>query len=181
MLDRAAIPCKVRPVPYIMSELRLKDRQFIQHYMGNGHNATKAYMAVAPRASATTAASEGSRILKRPEVQAYLAEQIEPQIEAKTVLTKQDLIDYTRHGLEGCKAENNYNSLFRGVDVAAKLTGSYSQEESDQAMYEVFLNKVRIDQVNINLPSTDQPSIGRVIDGHCETIEDVTTIKEHRT
>lgn len=55
---------------------RKGDELFVQAYLGNGLNATKAYLAAHPRAKSATAEVEGSRTLGKPKVSArvsYLA------------------------------------------------------------------------------------------------------------
>jgi phage terminase small subunit len=52
--------------------LSANDQAFALAYLSNGENGTAAYLAVHPKAKETTARTEGSRTLAKPNVQAFI-------------------------------------------------------------------------------------------------------------
>lgn len=51
------------------------DELFVLEWFANGRNATAAYRSLHPKALATTCATEGWRVLRKPKVQALIAEE----------------------------------------------------------------------------------------------------------
>jgi DNA-directed RNA polymerase subunit F len=49
------------------------DERFALEYLANGYNAKQAYLAVHPKASSATAEVQGSRLLRKPKVESFLA------------------------------------------------------------------------------------------------------------
>lgn len=61
----------------LIDRLDVPRRIFVLAFILNGGNATRAYMEAYPRASYSTAKTEGPRILSKPEIQAALTQRIE--------------------------------------------------------------------------------------------------------
>lgn len=64
---------------------------FVEHYLSNGRNAKRAYMAAHPQASERAAEIEGSAAFNNPEVKAYL-EQRETEIRERLRLTTDNVL-----------------------------------------------------------------------------------------
>ncbi len=56
---------------------KIRDAKFIQHYLKNGNNATRAYLAVKPNVSPVTAGTEGYKLLQKPQIQNKVREALE--------------------------------------------------------------------------------------------------------
>ena len=57
--------------------LRCNDLLFLNTYLSNGRNATRAYQVVHPKAKYTTAAARANKLLKKPSVQAELQTRVQ--------------------------------------------------------------------------------------------------------
>jgi hypothetical protein len=58
--------------PAGLRALSATDRSFVLEYDTNGNNGTRAYLTVFPGVKVTTAATEAWRLLRNPEIRAYL-------------------------------------------------------------------------------------------------------------
>lgn len=56
-----------------LDELTQGEELFALEYLANGYNATAAYRTVHPKASDTTAATQGYRCLRKPQIAAFIA------------------------------------------------------------------------------------------------------------
>jgi hypothetical protein len=179
-----------------MKELTTEESKFVAAYLSNGNNGTEAFLTIRPDCKRTTARIEGSRIKHRPHVSAALQAHNQSIVVAgkeEAVISKAYLIDTAKWGIEACKEDRELGTLFKGVDVAAKLTGSYDSEEDDESKYAKFITKISINELTINQGvNTKEPKVvgenttssapcqPATIDGQCATIPDAVdpTIQE---
>lgn len=71
---RPAPPAHVDPPAPTLNAAAV--RLFVGHYLRNGLNATRAYLALHPNAKTTTAATEGWRLLRRDDVRDLVSSQL---------------------------------------------------------------------------------------------------------
>lgn len=145
-----------------MKELNQSEQDYIKAYLSNGGNCTDAFLTIRPHVKRDTARIEGSRMKRRPHVSAALQEHNSTQlavVQDKAILSKNDLLGHTKWGIEAAREDRELGSLFKGIDTAAKLTGSYSQEEDDESKYVQFMQKI-----TVNLTINSQETSKNVID-----------------
>lgn len=65
----------------IESRLHIHHRQFVDELLSNGHNATKAYSKIYPKANKTTARSNAAQLMAKPDVKAYYEAQVRTLME----------------------------------------------------------------------------------------------------
>jgi len=106
----------------------LRERKFIEAYIGNGCNATLAYLAVNNKANKNTAGVLGLRMLRNV------------KIEIKSILDQIGLNDIYLSGKlkEGLESES-LSIRFRYLDMALKLKNSYPVEKEKQDDHKVIV------------------------------------------
>ena len=99
----------------------LRERKFIEAYIGNGCNATEAYLAINSKANKNTAGVLGLRMLRKV------------KIELKNILNQIGLNDIYLAGKlkEGLESES-LSIRVRYLDMALKLKNSYPVEKEKQ-------------------------------------------------
>ena len=104
----------------------LRERKFIESYIGNGGNSTLAYLAINNKANKNTAGVLGNRMLRNV------------NIELKSILDKIGLNDvYLVNKLkEGLESEN-LSIRVRYLDMVFKLKGAFPVEKGKQDEHEV--------------------------------------------
>ena len=104
----------------------LRERKFIEAYIGNGGNATGAYLAINKKANKNTAGVLGLRMLRNV------------NIELKSILDKIGLNDVylVKKLKEGLESEN-LSIRVRYLDMVFKLKGSFPVEKEKQDEHDV--------------------------------------------
>lgn len=127
--------------------LSLVEQLFADQYAAQGYtNAGAAYLAIKPHVTKDTAQTEASIILKRAHVQEYLrAKPAASKITKEKLLTDADRI--TR------KAEDKaqFRAALSGIELQGKLINAFDRDEGDESQYMLFLQKVTIGQVNVQI------------------------------
>ena len=105
----------------------LRERKFIEAYIGNGCNATEAYLAINSKANKNTAGVLGLRMLRKV------------KIELKNILNQIGLNDIYLAGKlkEGLESES-LSIRVRYLDMALKLKNSYPVEKEKQDDHKVI-------------------------------------------
>ena len=167
-----------------MTELNEKEATFVNAYLTNGNNCTEAYLQVSPNVKRETARIEGSRLKRSPKVTRYLAEHNTALVqsgEEQSKINKKYLIDTAHWGIEKSKKMGELGTLFKGIEVGAKLTGAYTQDEDDETKYTKFIQKISVKQMNVNIGKNtkdygtntnvghNSPSYDDAIEGECVT------------
>ena len=108
----------------------LRERKFIESYIGNGGNSTLAYLAINNKANKNTAGVLGNRMLRNV------------NIELKSILDKIGLNDVylVNKLMEGLESEN-LSIRVRYLDMVLKLKNSYpvEKEKQDENRKVIFL------------------------------------------
>jgi len=104
----------------------LRERKFIESYIGNGGNSTLAYLAINNKANKNTAGVLGNRMLRNV------------NIELKSILDKIGLNDVylVNKLMEGLESEN-LSIRVRYLDMVLKLKNSYPVEKGKQDEHDV--------------------------------------------
>lgn len=121
-------------------KLNKKYQAVADEYMINGFRAGPAYSTVYKTCSPETAETEGPRVIRLPQVQAYI-ESIQAENRKKYEVTKEELIEVTKRIM--LTQEKVYApASLKAVEILAKLFGYNAAEKHD---------------VNLN---TEQPLFG---------------------
>ena len=105
----------------------LRERKFIESYIGNGGNSTLAYLAINNKANKNTAGVLGNRMLRNV------------NIELKSILDKIGLNDVylVNKLMEGLESEN-LSIRVRYLDMVLKLKNKYPVEKEKQDDHKVI-------------------------------------------
>lgn len=144
------LPSEVLIVSPSTHDLSPFDLQFVNEWLSNGNKGTDAYVSVRPDADRAYAAVQACKILQKIPVREYVAA-IKGEMVKKVLLTKDTLIEYTQYGLEVAKSQDEIATLFKGVEVGAKLIGAYEQDQDDLSKYTGLLGRIKADNVQINI------------------------------
>ena len=108
----------------------LRERKFIEAYIGNGCNATEAYLAINSKANKNTAGVLGLRMLRKV------------KIELKNILNQIGLNDIYLAGKlkEGLESES-LSIRVRYLDMALKLKNKYPAEKQEETHKVIILGK----------------------------------------
>lgn len=112
-------------------EITLKMKNFVEEYMKNGFNGTKAYQKVYQQDLAKAGPS-ASRLLNRPEIKAYIKNL--KDIDEENITTKRKILQETLAILQDAKNESRFNDALRAIDIVAKLEGYYIKDENDKSV-----------------------------------------------
>jgi hypothetical protein len=113
------------------TELTDKELLFINTYLTNGRHITKAYLVVHPNAKKSTAATEGSKLLKNPKIIEALRI-IQEETAKKMNITKEELIS----DLITIKNNNMGNgstsfASIKAIEVLNKMLGYNSPDKQE--------------------------------------------------
>ena len=113
-----------------------KQKEFVLHYLKN-KNATKAYMSVYG-GSVETAANGGCRLLKKPEIKAFLQEQealLLKELRERVAYTKEDsfnrLCEIQEKALNN-EAKIEFTAALKAEELKGKLMGLYSDQSQKE-------------------------------------------------
>ena len=104
----------------------LRERKFIEAYIGNGGNSTGAYLAINKKANKNTAGVLGLRMLRKVKIE---VDNILDQIGINDVY----LVKKLKEGLE----TRNLSIRVRYLDMVFKLKGAFPVEKGKQDEHEV--------------------------------------------
>lgn len=107
-------------------ELNENHRAFVQYYLSNGFNATKAYMKAYPEAGYDTARTGGSDLLAKPDIQAEV-ERVRNEFEAKTIITKEEIIQKLYEIMMANQGKKDTFTL-KSIEILNKMLG-YNEPE----------------------------------------------------
>ena len=128
---------------------------FADAWLANGFNGVQAYFQIKPKVTYNTAARQSSDILKRDDVQTYIAKS-QTKNKANKV-AERDFLILQAHDL-GLKAEDNdkLDTALKAVDSKAKLAGLYTQEVDQGEGYADLLKTLVIVNGNVNVNTQQQ-------------------------
>lgn len=116
----------------MIQKLTNNEKIFIKEYLSNGFNQTQAYLKAFPKATYTTAATEGGRLVRKP----YIKDAIEKEITKtgeRIDLRKEDLINDLLKIKEMCISEDkrSIHNAIKAVEVLNKMLGYNAPEKTD--------------------------------------------------
>lgn len=112
-----------------------KQEAFCREYVGNGGNATQAYLTAYDSKSPVSAAQEGYRLLQSDDVQVYLKSLNKPLEEAartKALTARDEQIAFIRERIAICKQKEDEQSIIRYTDMLNKINALYKDNEPEQ-------------------------------------------------
>lgn len=98
-----------------------KQELFVQKYLENGYNATRAYMDAYPGKDENTAAVNGHKLLRSTNIQDLIAKH-KKELADKSEITKEYLIQQLKDILEDNK-ENNPKAALGAIEQITKMLG----------------------------------------------------------
>lgn len=108
--------------------LTQKQMAFCEEYTKNGGNGTKAYLAAYDSNSPRTAAIEASRLLDKPDIQAYLMrlrKPIEKAVKRKILNEREYKKDVIKERLIACIEKEDDAGAARWMEIWNKMDGEY--------------------------------------------------------
>jgi phage terminase small subunit len=106
-----------------MKPLSAKHKLFVEYYLGNGYNATKAYLSAYPKVTELVAAASASRLLLNVNIKSAIDKKVEKTI-TKLELSRESLIQDLQEIKEEQKTKNSHASI-KAIEVISKLLGLY--------------------------------------------------------
>jgi len=128
------------------------ERAFVEEYIANGRNATQAYKKFHPRVTDRTATVEGSKLLTKPDVQAYLKKREEALQEKLELTTERVLRELARLSFFDVRKLFNADGTLKAPselddDTAAAIASIESEElfegTGDNRKWKGMVRKVR--------------------------------------
>ena len=107
-----------------------KHQRFIENYLTNGRNGTKAYMAVYPDANAESANVNSTKLLTNANIRLYL-EQEENKITEKFQITRESMANLLLDCIEDCKEASDRKNLIAAVNTLNKMFGINAPEKQE--------------------------------------------------
>ena len=101
--------------------------KFVNEYLKNGHNATKAYMAAYPLSKYSTAAQNSYQLLKKPKVRLI----IDKETQEYSEINKETLKNGIVWALNQAKDNNDYQAYSKIAMDAARITGLLINKHED--------------------------------------------------
>lgn len=125
--------------------------QFIQEYLLNGNNATQAYLKVKPNVENTTARTEGSLLLAKPNVKQEMDRVLEERLHvtADTSKITQDKLNLdTQRFINMALVDRNPNAGLKGVELQGRMNGLLDKRERESAGWQTLIQSLTINNVN---------------------------------
>lgn len=112
------------------NSLTAKEQAFCEEYIKNGHNATQAYL-TSYGGAITTAHNTGFRVLRRPQVKAYIDKLEKEAYEAAHITAEAIALKLAEMGF-AAKDDNYYtpNVQLKALDLMQKQLGLQQQKVS---------------------------------------------------
>jgi phage terminase small subunit len=115
-----------------MIKLTNNEKLFIKEYLSNGFNQTQAYLKVFPKATYGTAATESSKLLKKPHIKDAVEKEV-TKVGERIDLRKEDLINDLLKIKEMCISEDkrSIHNAIKAVEVLNKMLGYNAPQKTD--------------------------------------------------
>lgn len=126
--------------------LTFKQMEFSKNIVA-GLTDQQSYMQAYNCKSKNAASIEAMKLLKRDDIQAYIAElrkPIETLYQSKIITERQKQIDYIKSRIALCEKTNDEQSIIRYTDMLNKILALYKDTEQDQQQQNT-LNNIDID------------------------------------
>lgn len=107
-------------------ELNERHKAFVQVYMSNGFNATKAYMRTYPDASYDSARALSTNLLANDSIQNEI-DRVRGEFEAKTIITKEEIIQKLYEIMMNNQGKKDTFTL-KSIEILNKMLG-YNEPE----------------------------------------------------
>lgn len=95
---------------------------FIETWLSNGNNATDAYLKAFPTATYTTARTEGSKMLTKPNIKEIIEEK-KRELAAKCMITKEELLADLKHIKDLHRDNPKSSNAIKAIEVINKMLG----------------------------------------------------------
>ena len=125
-----------------MEELTNKKHQrFIEEYLINGRNGTKAYMSVYPDSKEESASVNATRLLGNVKIRLYLDAQ-EKKITEKFQITRESMANLLLSCIKDCKEAGDRKNLISAVTTLNKMYGLNSADKVELEAKGIIINYV---------------------------------------
>lgn len=108
--------------------LTVKQMAFCEEYIKNGGNGTQAYLTAYDSNSKTVAGIEASRMLDKPDIQAYLMKlrkPIEKAVKRKIINEREYKKKLIQERIDECVARGDDAAIARYLEIWNKMDGEY--------------------------------------------------------
>lgn len=112
-----------------MPRINHKHKLFVDHYLSNGLNATRAYMAVYPDKTEESAAVLAHKLLRNVKVN-ELIEQYKVKESERLLVTKEQVIQDLLF-IKDAQLQNNPQHSIKALEVINKMLGYYTENKVD--------------------------------------------------
>lgn len=140
--------------------LTVKQMNFCEEYIKNGGNGTQAYLTAYDSNSKTTAAIEASRMLDKPDIQAYLMKlrkPIEKAVKRKIINEREYKKEVIKERLEACIARDDDSGAARWMEIWNKMDGEYVNITKDITDSEANIKE--LDTATLKLLVKDEEAV----------------------
>lgn len=124
------------------NELTGNQKDFVDEYMINGRNATRAFMKFYKYTNYEAAATMASQLLKKPNVVLYLADK-EAEVRQKYSLSKDLLINHLLDTVNDAKNEKDRKNLIKAIEVLNKMVGFNAVEKQEIEHKGITINYIK--------------------------------------
>lgn len=123
--------------------MKPKHKVFADEWLRNGNHIVNAFLYISPNVTYQTAATEGGKLLKKPEIQEYIEEQKakaseRAQIDHAWILKQQEFIlnlalirEKTDESTGEVIANPDLTNANKAMDQLSKLVGAYAAEKKE--------------------------------------------------
>ena len=114
---------KDKPIPNSPEGLSIREQKFVENYIKNGGNGTRAlYEACNQEITWSTASSEASTYLAKPCVQQAIVYR-QSVLAEKYNITREKLVEELLSLVDACKTDKDYFNLNQAIKTLAKISG----------------------------------------------------------
>lgn len=144
------------------SKLTPTEQAFINEYLKNSFNGTKAYRVIRPAVKETTASVNACRLLRNARVKRALDKALQREDTAIVATDRETLLTEASEIGQEARKDGAYGPALKAVEIRAKLKGLFENQEPEMAGYFSLLQKITF---NVNQPAdTGNNRDGKVID-----------------
>lgn len=136
------------------------ERSFVNTYLSNGFNGTRAYLSIRPRVTYASATVQAANLLGKHSVKQAIEDKQESKYDA-SVASRGYLIQEAHDIGRKALSRNKHSTALNAVDVKARLNGVYDKGQEDMTNYTTLMQSL---VVNVNVSGDKDQNDTPVID-----------------